>query len=158
MQITTQIAKSFRAVYLGGNWTGVDFKTTLADVTWQQATTRVQSFNTIATLVFHINYYVQIIIRVLEGGPLEGNDKLSFEHSPITSHEDWQQLLDKFFSDAETCAQLMEQFPDNQLFDTFFVEKYGDYYRNLSGVGEHCHYHLGQIVLIKKMLLTKNID
>ena len=33
----------------------------------------------------------------------------------------------------------------------FFHEKYGNYYRNLHGVIEHAHYHLGQIALIKKM-------
>jgi hypothetical protein len=30
--------------------------------------------------------------------------------------------------------------------------KYGNYYRNLHGIIEHTHYHLGQIVLIKKLL------
>jgi len=38
-------------------------------------------------------------------------------------------------------------------------EKYGNYYRNFHGIIEHCHYHLGQIVLIKKMLLSgKTLD
>jgi hypothetical protein len=35
---------------------------------------------------------------------------------------------------------------------TFSQKKYGTYYRNLMGVIEHSHYHLGQISLIRKML------
>lgn len=155
MQTTTQIAKSFRDVYFGGNWTGVDLKTTLAELTWQQATTQVHSFNTIATLVFHLNYYVEIVTKVLDGEPLVGNDKLSFEHPPITSEEDWKRLTSKMFTEAEIFAQKIEQIPDNQLFELFFLEKYGNYFRNLSGITEHCHYHLGQIVLIKKIVLEK---
>lgn len=53
MNVTEQIAKQLRTVYFGGNWTSVNFKETLADVTWQQATTQVYSCNTIAILVYH---------------------------------------------------------------------------------------------------------
>jgi len=33
--------------------------------------------------------------------------------------------------------------------------KYGNYFRNIVGVIEHIHYHLGQIVLIKKILVSQ---
>ena len=56
--LTQQIAKLFKIVYFGGNWTDVDLKQHLNDVTWQQATTGVHKLNSIAVLVFHINYYV----------------------------------------------------------------------------------------------------
>jgi hypothetical protein len=157
MKITAQIAKLFRDVHYGGNWTWVDLKTTLADVTWQQATTQVHSFNTIAVLVYHMNYYVRIAINVLQGMPLDGHDKFSFDCPPIQSQKDWEQLVAKTWSDADTFATLLEQMPDEKLEDTFFQEKYGNYYRNMHGIIEHCHYHLGQIVLIKKILLEAGV-
>ncbi|MEJ7829346.1 MAG: hypothetical protein WKF91_14145 [Segetibacter sp.] len=40
MNLTGQIAKQFRDVYFGGNWTSVNLKENLADVTWQQAITQ----------------------------------------------------------------------------------------------------------------------
>ena len=49
MNLPTQIAKHIKDVYFGGNWTSVNLKETLADVTWQQATTQVHNFNSIAT-------------------------------------------------------------------------------------------------------------
>jgi len=55
MNLTWQIAKQFRDVYFGGNWTSVNLKENLADVTWQQATTKVYSANTIAALVYRIS-------------------------------------------------------------------------------------------------------
>ena len=67
-------------------------------------------------------------------------------------------LLDQFWSDGEKFISLVEQLPDNKLDETFVHEKYGNYYRNLHGVIEHCHYHLGQIVLIKKIVLKADAN
>lgn len=156
MNLTGQIAKLFRDVYYGGNWTSVNLKESLADVTWQQATTKVYSFNTIATLIYHMNYYVSIVSKVLQEEPLTGSDKFSFDHPPILSPQDWEKLLDKTWNDAQNFAKLVEQLPENKLWEIFSDEKYGNYYRNIHGVIEHCHYHLGQIVLIKKILLQQN--
>jgi hypothetical protein len=152
MNLTAQIAKHFREIHFGVNWTWSNMKDHLSDVTWQEATTKVHSLNTIAALVYHINYFVSVILKVLEGGPLEGSDKYSFDHPPIQSQEDWEKLLAKTWSDAEKFAILVEQLPEQKLWETFGEEKYGNYYRNLHGVIEHNHYHLGQIVLIKKIL------
>jgi hypothetical protein len=152
MKLSSQIAKHFREVHFGGNWTVSNLKDTLAGVTWQQATTKVQSLNTIAALVFHINYFVAVQLKVLQGGPLEGNDKFSYDVPPINSEEDWQKLKDKALSEAEQLATLIEQLPDSKWEEDFVDPKYGSYYRNLHGVIEHTHYHLGQIALLKKML------
>ena len=61
-------------------------------------------------------------------------------------------MLNKTWDDAETFASLVEQLPEAKLWEDFWGSKYGNYYRNIHGVIEHTHYHLGQIVLIKKML------
>jgi len=153
MNLTAQIAKHFRAIYYGGNWTSVNLKDNLKDVTWQQATTQVHSFNTIAALVFHMNYFVSAVLKVLQGNPLDAHDKYSFDCPPIQSQEDWEKLLNKMWTDAENFASLVEQLPENKLWEDFSDKKYGSYYSNLHGVIEHNHYHLGQIVLIKKIIL-----
>ena len=156
LNVTTQIAKHFREVHFGGNWTAVNLKDSLEGITWQQATTMVYSFNTIAALVYHMNYYVIAILKVLQGGPLDAHDKYSFDLPPIQSQDDWEKLLNKFWDDAENFSGLIEQLPESKLWETFSNEKYGNYYRNIHGIIEHLHYHLGQIVLIKKILLQEN--
>jgi len=152
MSVTKQIANHIREIHFGENWTCSNLKDNLVDVTWQQATTQVYSLNTIATLVYHTNYFVSAILKVLQGEPLNAHDKYSFDHPPIKSHDDWKNFLDKIFIDAENFANLIEQLPENKLWETFSDEKYGNYYRNIHGIIEHTHYHLGQIVLIKKIL------
>lgn len=152
MNLSEQIAKHFRDVYFGGNWTSVNLKESLADVTWQQATTQVYSFNTIATLVYHMNYFVSAVLEVLEGRPLNAHDKYSFDHPPIQSKEDWENFLGQRWADAEKFASLVEQLPESKLWEDFSDKKYGNYYRNIHGIIEHVHYHMGQIVIIKKIL------
>lgn len=152
MDLTKQIAKHFREVHFGENWTSSNLKDNLADVSWEQATTQVYSLNTIAALVFHLNYYVSGVLKVLQGGPLEIKDKFSFDLPPILSREDWEKLLDKTWADAEHFASLVEQLPESKLWEDFTDSKYGNYYRNFHGIIEHLHYHLGQIVLVKKIL------
>ncbi len=155
MTNTQQIAKHFREVHFGGNWTCSNLKVHLSEVTWEQATTKLHALNTIATLTFHINYYVAAILKVLQGGELNSSDKLSFEHPPINNQSDWEELVNKLWADAELFADLLEQMSDEKLWELFVNEKYGIYYRNLLGLNEHTHYHLGQIVLIKKLILLQ---
>ena len=155
MNLPAQIAKHFRDVHFGGNWTSVDLKQTLADVTWEQATTKIDSLNTIAALVYHINYYVSAVTKVLQGEPLDAHDKYSFDLPPIQGQEDWEKLLNKLWTEAENFAKLVEQLPESKLGEVFSDEKYGSYYRNIHGIIEHTHYHLGQIVLIKKIILQE---
>ena len=148
-----QIAKHFREVFFGGNWTCSNLKDTLKDITWQQAISKVESFNTIAVLTYHIGYFVDAALQVLENKPLNANDKYSFDHPPITSHEDWESMISTILSNAEKFANLVEELPENTFWEIFSNEKYGNYYRNINGIIEHTLYHLGQIALIKKMLL-----
>lgn len=152
MSLILQIAKHFREVYFGKNWTWVNMKETLADVTWQQATEKVHSLNTIAALVFHTNYFVSAVLKVLQGDPLDAHDKYSFDLPAITSQEDWEQLKNKAYNDAEKFADVVEQLPEGKLWEIFSDEKYGNYYRNIHGLIEHTHYHLGQIAIIKKIV------
>jgi len=158
MLLSAQIAKHFREVFFGGNWTSVNLKDTLKDIDWRQASAQVYSCNTIAKLVFHINYYVSSVLKVLQGGPLDAHDKYSFDLPPVQSEEDWKNLITKTFSEAEQFAALIEQLHEDKFAETFVDEKYGTYHRNFLGIIEHTHYHLGQIVIIKKLLLQDIVN
>ncbi len=152
MNLSQQTARHIKDVHFGGNWTSVNLKETLADVSWQEAITKVYSFNTIAALVYHMNYYVSAVLKVLQGEPLSASDKFSFDLTPIQSETDWNNLLNKTWADADNFACLLEQLPESRFGEMFTDEKYGTYYRNMHGITEHIHYHLGQIVIIKKII------
>lgn len=151
MNLPSEIAKQFKAVHFGENWTSVNLKETLKDVRFEQATISIDSCNTIAALVFHINYFVSAVLKVLQGGPLDAHDKFSYDLPPIQSQEDWEALLNKTWNEAEEFTKMVEQLPASKLPETFCDPKYGTYYTNLQGIIEHTHYHLGQIVILKKL-------
>src|SRR6476620_3176381 len=155
METTHQIGNRFREVILNGTWiANTNFKHQLTDLSWETATTKVDSLNTIALLAQHIHYYIKGIKNVFEGGSLDINDKYSFDFPPIQSQKEWKSFLSTFWNDAEAFATLIEQMPDEKLKEVFVDEKYGTYQRNIVAMIEHSYYHLGQIVLIKKMLIN----
>ena len=157
MSTALQLAKRFREVMLDGLWiANTNFKAKLSDVTWEQATTKIGNINTIAMLTFHVDYYIAGILNVFEGGDLEIKDKFSFDLHPIESQKQWAELLNKLWTDSEKLVTMLEQMPDDKLNEVFVDEKYGTYLRNIDGMIEHAYYHLGQITLIKKMILFKN--
>ncbi len=155
MNTTALLADHFRQVVQGGNWTWVNMKDTLTGLSWQQATKKIYGCNTIAAITYHIGYYVTAIANVLKGAPLEAHDKYSFDHPPINSQEEWESLVNKTWTDAENYISMAAQLPDEKLPGTFVLEKYGTYHRNLLGLIEHTHYHLGQIVILKKIILQQ---
>ena len=154
MNQSIQIANRFREVILNGTWiANTNFKDQLAGLDWKIATKKIDSLNTIAVLAQHIHYYVSGVLNVFNGGTLDIKDQFSFDFPEITSQEQWNIFLDKFWNDAEDFATLVAQMSDDKLNTPFVDEKYGSYQRNIESMIEHSYYHLGQIVLIKKMLL-----
>lgn len=155
MSLPKDLAKHFREVYFSGNWTASNLKTQLEGVSWEQANTRIYDLNTMVALVYHIHYYVRAVLGVLEGGSLDARDRYSFDHPDIKSQDDWNRLLEATWAEAERFASHIEELPEQKLSETFVDEKYGSYQRNVMGVIEHTHYHLGQIALIKKIIQGK---
>jgi uncharacterized damage-inducible protein DinB len=157
MNSSKELASRFKEVILDGTWiANTNWQMQLADITMLQATTKIDSFNTIAALTFHIDYYIAGMLQVFVGGSLDIKDKYSFDMSPINSEEDWQTLKQKLFSDSEKFASHVEKMSPEKLATHFVDEKYGSYARNIDAMIEHAYYHLGQVALLKKMVLKNN--
>lgn len=156
MQHSKQLANRFREVTLNGTWiANTNYKDQISTINWQQAITKISSLNTIALLTFHINYYMEGILQVFEGGTLDIKDTYSFDAPEITSENDWNVLKSSFITNAETFAKHIDKLSDTDLESVFVNKKYGTYRRNIEAMIEHSYYHLGQISLIKKMILEK---
>jgi hypothetical protein len=158
MARNTTIAGRIREVLLDGRWiANTNFKDQLQQVDQQQATTKIGSLNTIAALTYHINYYLDGLLRAFHTGILDISDKYSFDMPPVNTEADWLQLRDTLFANAEKFADYVAQMPDAQFDAPFIDEKYGDYLRNIEAVIEHSYYHLGQVSLIRKMIAEQHI-
>lgn len=150
------LANRLREVLLYGKWiANTNFKEQILSVTWEQAIYKVENLNTIALLTFHINYYLKGLLNVFNGGHLEIKDKYSFDLAGIQSKTEWDFLVTDFINNSELFANKVEEMNDSLLDQTFVDEKYGSYLRNIEGIIEHSYYHLGQVSLIRKFLISK---
>lgn len=158
MKKTSEIANRFKETILNGTWiANTNYKDQLENLDWKIATTQVKNLNTISLLAQHIHYYIDGINNVFKGGTLDIKDKFSFDFPPINSQQEWQDFLSKFWNTTEEFACFVAQMPDEKLDEVFVDAKYGTYQRNIDAMIEHSYYHLGQIVLIKK-ILNQNPD
>ncbi len=153
MNMVKQLAKHFRDVHFGGNWSTVDLKSVLSDVPFDKAVIQVHSLNSIFAITFHVAYYLDVLITVLEDNVLNGKDELSWISEAPKTKEEWEEFQQIIWEKAEKVAILIEKLPDEKLTEDFVDPKYGTNYRNIVGIVEHTHYHLGQIVIIKKIVL-----
>jgi len=148
------IANRLREVLLNGRWiANTNYKEQIQSINWQQATQKVGSLNTIAALTYHINYYLAGLLYAFENGKLDISDKYSFDLPQITSAAAWNKLVADFLNNAEQFADRIEQMEDRIFDQPFIDEQYGTFLRNIEGVIEHSYYHLGQISLIRKMIM-----
>jgi len=148
------LAGRLREVLLNGHWiANTNYKEQLLGLNWQQAIEKVGNLNTIAALTYHINYYLAGLLIAFENGKLDISDRFSFNLPPIQSEADWNILVITFLNNAEKFADRVEQMDDSIFDQPFADQKYGSYLRNIEGVIEHCYYHLGQISLIRKMIM-----
>lgn len=153
MKRSEMLAIRLREVLLEGVWiANTNYKAQITSVTWVEATTKYNHLNSIADLTFHINYYLQGILDAFSTGKLEIQDKYSFDTPPISSAEEWDNLVQRFLKNAKTFVASIGILEDEALQKPFFDERYGTLERNIEGVIEHSYYHLGQISLIKKLI------
>ena len=151
MSISEELSKNFNEALLNGNWICTNLNDQLNDISWQQAVKQVYQLNSIALLTFHINYYINGLANVFEGGPLDIKDKYSFEMNPITSEEEWTSLKKQINNNTLRFSVLIKNLSDKELYEPFLDPKYGTNFRNISGILNHSFYHLGQIAVLKKI-------
>lgn len=152
--MNTDLANRLQEVLLDGKWiANTNFKEQITSVNWQQATQKVGNLNTIALLTFHINYYLKGLNQVFDGGNLDIKDKFSFDMPEISSENHWNQLVQEFLSNAEKFIQHVKALDEATLNQAFVKAEYGSYQRNIEAQIEHSYYHLGQISLLKKLII-----
>lgn len=146
------VAQHFYDVHYGGNWTDVCLQDVLKDLSYEQAQTRTGDTNSISLLLYHMMFYNQVVFDGTFG------EKKHFEHeesvqSNVQNGSDWQKLKDDYFALVQKIYQHILNLSDDQL----LVTRPGNHstnYKNLHGMIEHIHYHLGQISLLRKLSMT----
>lgn len=154
MPYANDLSLRLQEILLDGQWiANTNYQQALSDVDLNIALTKVKDLNTIALLTFHINYYIAGVVEAFETEQLTIRDKFSFDMPTIESESQWQQMKSTLFENSRSLIAHVRNLSNEQLDADFFDERYGSYRRNIDGMIEHCYYHLGQIVLIKKLIM-----
>lgn len=152
MNVPAHIAQHLLAVHFGGNWTEVDLAAVLGDVTVAEATQRTDaSPNTIAALVHHLTCWNRIMISRIHGVEPPAPPHNGYDVPPLPTGADWQRIQDDLGASARELAGAMDAFDAVKL-EAPLVPGGSGAFRNMMGQVEHVHYHLGQIMLLKKLL------
>lgn len=153
MNTANSLSNRLKEVLTEGSWvTGSNFKKEISGLEWELAVKKYADLNTIAAITFHVHYYIAGVAEVLEGGELTIRDKFSFEAPEIKSEQEWLDRVDLFVKDSQRFISLVEKLSNQALEAPFVNPKYGSLARNIDVLIEHTYYHLGQVVLIKKLL------
>jgi hypothetical protein len=80
---------------------------------------------------------------------------MGFDMAAIKNEDDWIQLKDRNMQSARQLASAVREFPEEKIFE-LTVTGHSTHYKTLHGITEHAHYHLGQIVLLKKLARRAN--
>lgn len=152
MNIPGQISEHLSDVIEGDNWTGVNIMDSLQDVTVQEACLQTKaSPNTIASLVHHLIYWNRVIIQRINGVKVNVPDINGFDVPSLTSEEDWTDLKNELLASAHELTDAIRTVDEKRLPEPI-VRDHSSTYKNLQGSVEHLHYHLGQIVILKKLI------
>ena len=153
MENNRELAKRFSDVILNNSWVANNsYKNQLTDLPLEVVLFKYQSLHNIAALAQHVHYYIAGILNVFNGENLDIKDIYSFDFPPINTIEQWHTFLAIFWTDAASFTQKLEEMDENTLNSIFVKKEYGTYYFNINTLIEHSYYHLGQIVLLKKLI------
>lgn len=153
MQTNKLIAEALTDVFSGDNWTDLNLQDALAEVGYQMAQSKVPfTENTIAKIVYHLKYSNETVLKRAQGFPVQyDNENEGFAAPLLNSEQDWQKLIKETMESAKILAEAVASFPQEKLAEEI-LPGFSSAYKNFQGVVEHAHYHLGQIVMIKKYL------
>ena len=151
MNLPEQIAENLLQVFEGGNWTEVSIAEVLSDVNYIEASTKTQaSQNTIASLVHHLKFWNGVIYQRIQNLDPKIPEINGFDVDVLTTESDWQVLIADTKHSFTELAEIIRRFPPERL-DTPTNFGKSTFRKNLLGIVEHAYYHLGQMVVIKKL-------
>ncbi len=147
-----RISKMFADLYAGNPWIEVTITDTLKHITADMAYKKpAAGINSIWEIVNHLISWRTTILKRLQGAIIPSPPNNYFEPVKDKSQEAWEATLERLNKSQTEWEELLPKLSE---------EKYDEFYPNygysvcefVNGIIQHDAYHLGQIVLIKKLL------
>jgi uncharacterized damage-inducible protein DinB len=150
-----RILKMLSDLYDGSPWTDLSILGVVGDLTAAQASAKpIAQMHSVWEYLNHIIYWRTVIARILSGqaGRQDG-DAADFEQIPDTSETAWRETLSRLERCQETLVGVVSKVCDGKL-DAFDQNFKATYYELIQGVVQHDAYHLGQAMIVKKIVAS----
>ncbi len=152
MKENERIAKLFSDLYDGSPWLDVTIVNTLDDISASEAfNPAVPGLNTIWEIVNHMVSWREAVLERLSGNIVPSPDHNFFEPVTDPSGEAWEATLARLQQSQEAWIKFLSGFPDGE-FDTIYPPNGMHYYEHIHGIIQHDAYHLGQLVILAKVV------
>ncbi|WP_289662334.1 DinB family protein [Flavobacterium panacagri] len=152
MSESKRISNLYQSIYNGNPWLEVNLANTLKNVTAEQAYKKANpNLNTIWEIVNHLIQWRRNILERMQGEVIVTPDHNYFVPVLDPSEVAWEQSLQTLAKSQESWNTFFESFDDEDL-AKIYVNNGHTYYEHIHGIIQHDVYHLGQIVILKKLL------
>ena len=152
MSESKRISNLYQSIYNGNPWLEVTLADTLAEITASQAYKKINpNLNTIWEIVNHLIQWRRTILSRVQGEVVNAPDHNYFVPVLDSSEAAWEQSLQSLAKSQELWNAFFESFDDAD-FAKIYANNGHTYYEHLHGIIQHDVYHLGQIVILKKLL------
>lgn len=149
---TDRIIKLFADLYEGNPWLGVNWMDTLNTISAEKASRRIaEGRNTIWEIVNHVIHWRRNVLQRLHGDVITTPDHNYILPVSDTSEIAWQRTLKELHLSQQEWLVFLEGCDENQ-FSKIYPNNQMTYYEHIHGILQHDAYHLGQIVLLAKMI------
>ncbi|OHT45111.1 DinB family protein [Flavobacterium tructae] len=152
MSESKRISNLYQSIYNGDPWLEVNLTKTLENVTAAQAYRKINpNLNTIWEITNHLIQWRRNILNRMQGEAVITPDHNYFVPVLDPSEAAWEQSLQSLAKSQEAWNTFFQDFDDADL-AKIYVNNGHTYYEHLHGIIQHDVYHLGQIVILKKLL------
>ncbi|MCX6151103.1 MAG: DinB family protein [Ignavibacteriales bacterium] len=152
MEEFKRISKIFSNLYNGSSWIEVTILGTLKSISSEKAFTKpVNGLNSIWEIVNHVVSWRETVLKRLKGEQKIFPDNNYFETVTDNSNQAWQQTLDRFEKSNLEWVGFFTEINDSTFAKQYDKVEYS-FFELIMGILQHDTYHLGQIVLLKKII------
>lgn len=137
--------------YNGSPWIDTTILETLKSLTAEEAARKINGLNSAWQIVNHILGWRNALIARVMDSPLPHPENNFFGEINDTSEKAWKDTLKKFEKSQQDIITFLSLQDDN-LLEKISPSSGYSYFELVSAILIHDSYHLGQIVLIKKLL------
>jgi len=152
MKETARISKLFEDLYEGSPWIDVNIASTLKNISAQQASKKVApGRNSIWEIVNHLVSWRMDVLQRIQGKVIKSPAHNYIVPVKDVSDKAWKNMLKQLDDSQQQWISILNDFNEKDFARVYPGNKM-TYYEHIHGILQHDAYHLGQVVLLSKIV------